>query len=364
MGTTNSKLAGALAIAFAGWLPASAPALDLSGASWVTYGDGNSYALQVEGTRIGQTGPGSIYYVNSTPGAIKDLIVVATGASGAEVTTNVAGLDNALSTPSGKSGSNWFSGVWNGNLAAFTGALTVNGTFQTPIFFFNNNQTKSGATVDQNLAIWVQVTLTGAGQAPIVYDFLNRNSPFLVPSPYRLFTEGGGGVFEGDPALYTHGVGPVPPVAGTNASTDYVLSGGAVCLSTGGPVPVGAPVSCTYPFVSAPIDNNLGANQAAYAVIAPELDAFLAAWVGGAFQGYTDIHIDLRMGCDPATDGGAVAGAGSCIGRDLNNGYEQLFIGPGSLIVQVPEPDTIALLGLGLLGLLGIGAVRRRRKIA
>ena len=79
--------------------PAQA-ALDLSGAGHVTYGDANSYALQVNGVAAGSTGPGSLYYVNSTPGAIKDLIVVATGASGGPVNTNVAGMDNALPTPS------------------------------------------------------------------------------------------------------------------------------------------------------------------------------------------------------------------------------------------------------------------------
>ncbi|MFZ2294311.1 MAG: PEP-CTERM sorting domain-containing protein, partial [Polaromonas sp.] len=99
---------------------------------------------------------------------------------------------------------------------------------------------------------------------------------------------------------------------------------------------------------------------AAYALVAPELNTFLAAWAGGAFSGYTDIHVDLRFGCDPATVGGGVAGVGNCIGRDANNGYEQLFIGTANTVTQVPEPGILALLALGLLGL---AATTRRRKV-
>ena len=42
-------------------------ALDLTGAIYVTYGDGNSYGLQVNGVIVGSTEPGCAFYVNSTP---------------------------------------------------------------------------------------------------------------------------------------------------------------------------------------------------------------------------------------------------------------------------------------------------------
>ena len=332
------------AIVGAGLAGPAQAALDLSGASFVTYGDANSYALQVEGVRAGSTGPGSLYYVNSTPGAIQDLIVVATGINGGPATTNVAGMDNALSTPSGVSGSNFFAGIWNSTLAAFTGALGA----LNPLFFFNNNQI--GGDLTQNVAVWAQVSLTGTGQTTRFFDFTNRNSP------YALFTEGGGGVFNGNVGAYTSG--GLGPIAGTNSATDYVLSGGAICLTA-----AKVPVSCSNPSaVGGAINNNLGANQAAYAVDLPELNAFLNTYRAGGFPLYTAIHVDLRFGCDPATIGtsGGTAGVGNCVGRDANNGFEQLFIGTSTSVTQVPEPGILGLLALGMLGL---AATTRRRKV-
>lgn len=333
------RLAIATALA-AGAAGTAHAAIDLTGASFVTYGDANSYALQVNGEIIGSTGPGSLFYVESTPGAIKDLIVVATGADGVPVNTNVAGMDNALQTPSGQNGSNFFSGIWNSTLAAFAGFLGD----LNPLFFFNNNQINSGGSTNQNVAVWAQVSLTGLNQETRYFDFTNLNSQ------YGLFTEGGGGQFMGDVGLYTStGAGPI---AGTNAQTDYVLSGGAICLTA-----AKVPVSCSSPdAVGGAINNNLGANQAAYAIDAPELNAFLDAWRNGQFAGYTDIHVDLRFGCDPLT---GQAGVGDCIGRDANNGFEQLFIGTSTRRTQVPEPG---ILGLFALGLLGLSLVTRRRK--
>lgn len=339
-------VAAALGMGVAGTAQA---ALDLTGLQYVTYGDANSYALQVDGTILGSTGPGSPLYVNSTPGAIQDLIVVATGASGAQVTTNFAGMDDALSTPSGVSGSNYFSGVWDSTLAAFTGFAGA-----APIFLFNNNQTNGDIT--QNLAVWAQVSLTGIGETTRYFDFTNNGGA------YALISEGGGGDLNGDVGAYSNLTG-AGPLAGTNAATDYVLSGGAICLSTVASIagPINTPVSCTGPIPhGSAINNNLGANQAAYAIVAPELNAFLAAWIGGSFSGYTDIHVDLRFGCDPATVGtsGGTAGVGDCVGRDANNGYEQLFIATSETVINVPEPGMLGLLALGLLGL---GASYRRK---
>ena len=361
MKTQLKKLSAAGALSLGLALSAQAATIDLTGVSYVTYGDGNSYSLPISAyinnqINGGGVGPGSPFYVHSSVGHIQNLIVVATGAGGVPVNNNFPGMDNAYPTPN-SSGIPFFStGITtdpgtgqpvNNALPGFTGDGantwdTTLGALQTflgsdsLVFFFNNNQINSGAATNQNLAAWAQITLSGPSGLLGTWDFTNTNSP------YALVTQGGGGVFNGNPTAYTSsGAGPI---AGTNAATDYVLSGGAICVHT----TTFVPVPCGSAGASGPINHNLGADQAAYAIVFPELNAALnTLFALSSLTGYA-MSIDLRMGCDPNT------AAGSCTGRSLNNGYEQLFIGtaagPRRPPVQVPEPATIALMGLGLLG--------------
>ena len=50
---------------------------------------------------MGAPKPSDPFHLPSTPGHIKDCIVIATGVNGMPVTTNVAGVDNAYDAPSG-----------------------------------------------------------------------------------------------------------------------------------------------------------------------------------------------------------------------------------------------------------------------
>ena len=80
----------------------------------VLYGDFYTYSLPIPAWRYslqfgGGVGPGNPYYVDSTPGSIKDDVVIATGANGVPVNTNVAGMNDAYQTPNGNGGLPYFS---------------------------------------------------------------------------------------------------------------------------------------------------------------------------------------------------------------------------------------------------------------
>lgn len=356
------------ALLLTGSLPVSAAIIDVSGIGYVTYGDFNSYSLPIAAIQAGcaSFNSGCPFYVQSGPGQIQDLVVVATGASGTPVNTNFAGMDNAYSTPSGVSGSNFFStGTVSdpSQVSAFSGDKTE--TWDSSLlslksflagdamaFFFNNNNL-NGANL-QSLAVWAQMEVTdNNGDSLGIFDFTNNGDS------YNLVSEGGGGDFLGDVTSYTStGNGPV---LGDNTATDYVLAGGPICLNHSLIPGVPVPVACDSALAEdGPINHNLGADTAAYAVIAPELNDLLDSLFALddlLLQDYT-LHIDLRLGCDPGFGSSSdeiCTGALSGYGKNINNGYEQLFIGAVNTSSvppnEIPEPGTLFLLAGAILAL-------------
>lgn len=233
-------------------MAAQAAAFTLPATGYVQYADAQSYSLPLlaylyDQANGGGVGPGNPFYVVSTPGAIKDLVVIATGASGGPVNTNFSGMDDSEATPN-SSGIDFFTTTTTpldpGQVAPFFGDQAISwdatvaslNTFlagEAPIFFFNNNQTNSGGQATESLAVWAQIKLTDPNGTVIgTYDFANKSTTGAAGGMYLPITEGGGGVFNGNVANYTSG--GAGPVAGTNLSTDYVLSGGALCLTSAG----------------------------------------------------------------------------------------------------------------------------------
>ncbi|WP_448568111.1 hypothetical protein [Thalassotalea ganghwensis] len=348
---------------------ANAGVIDLSGVGYVQYGDAQSYSLPIAQIQDGCTGPGCDFHVASTPGHIQDLIVVATGSSGTGVTTNIAGMDDAYATPSGESGSNFFStgtvldpnsaneffgdsdNTWDTTLSALLGFL--NG--DDMVFMFNNNNLNGGNL--QSLAAWMRITVSDDNGGVVgVYDLTNNNSA------YNLVTQDGGGTFMGDVTSYTSDNSE--PDGNTNTNTDYVLSGGPICLNTVAeliPVPVACDGSGPYPVTDGPINHNLGSDEVAYAVLFPELNDQLYQLANTLtlqeLTNYT-LNIDLRLGCDPdlflkTADDEICSGALHGYGKNINNGFEQLFIATNTRQgTDIPEPPLTILFATAVLAML------------
>lgn len=214
--------------------------INLTGLGYIQHGDALVYSMPVANYQFGfntNTGP---YAISSTPGAIKDLTVIATGASGKPVTENVAGVDNAYETPNAglpyfypNSGNlntpnpngapaliaNNGANTWDASLLALKSIL---GSDQM-VFFFNNNQVNSGGAADQTLAVWARIwiTDTGGNNVGVAYELTNDDSK------YDLTTQGGGGTFLGDPTTYTApGAGAGNPSSVAPGATDFLMAGG------------------------------------------------------------------------------------------------------------------------------------------
>lgn len=329
-----------------------------------TFGNVNVYSLPVQAgiyadANGGGTGPGNPYYVNSTPGSIKDTVVIYTGANGADVTTNTAGFEDAYGVPNGKKidfastngtigvvdpGSkagivNSTSNTWDASLMALKSFLTGGDA----IFLFNNNDSNT----DQSLAIWAKVWITDPTNTLYGrYLYLSNEGAIY----------GQGGPAYGDPSLYNPGdVGPGINTA--TGQTDYILAGGTVCF-TATWVPQGCDGSEAHK-----VNHNLGANQASYAGVLPVLDGYFDDLFGtqtdAQLNQYT-FHMDLRMGCDPVWG----TSAADCAMKSIDNGYEQLFLVSSQTdLINVPEPNTLALLGLAMLGLVVLSYWRRVHRV-
>lgn len=365
--------------------------IDLTGLGYIQHGDALVYSMPVANYQFGYNTNNGPYAIDSTPGAIKDLTVIATGSNGAPVTTNVPGMDNAYATPNsgslpyfypnagnlngpnpnGASIANNGANTWDASLSALKGVLGG----EQMVFFFNNNQVNSGGAADQTLAIWARIWITDAGgnNVGVAYELTNDDSE------YDLTTQGGGGTFLGDPTTYTApGTGAGNPSSVAPGATDFLMAGGQYCVATGGSLPLPVPVPCGSDptavggtMISAPINHNLGADHVAYSVLVPELNAALATLFSSvpdaALVNYT-LHLDVRMGCyNPAATRVPVPGVSPWIsseyangnGTCLNNGFEQLFIGTAVVPEVVPEPQSLALLAAGLTL---AGFMSRRRK--
>lgn len=380
---------GALAIVFV--LPSIAGAIILpnpiptpGAGNCLTYGNFYVYSLQYLDNLYAKQGTPANFYVDSSPGKIADDIVIFTGSNGTpEVENPGAGagskpttMDNAFSAPNKQGNTQgpgffnmtdafdpvkpnpydppvatpyfagWQDGIWTAQIGSTAQAGTLLNFLGNNklVFYFNLNQENSGTNpadptgtllTAQDMLGWFRVDLVKADGTTVDRSFYltsytdtrsDPNNPIPIVYPAG---------FSPSPIPATLDPGPVEsPLASVVLSdTRWATIHGAITVNktTGQFITFGANNA-----LGDVINQNLGANQAAFALYNPELDAAVR---GG---GYAYIRISAKM-------------------AGIENGYEQFFIRPTQIGVPEPIPEPASIAVWSLFAVTGCVAAFKRR---
>ncbi|OUR60061.1 hypothetical protein A9Q74_14810 [Colwellia sp. 39_35_sub15_T18] len=295
---------------------------------------------------------GDTYYIDSSPGKIKDDIVIISSPEASKNNTDIAatGIDDAFDTPSGAGGSDLFAMMaaneptpdgWTGDNIQQTNSLlpnpdnldidgdgnndgNLNGELSLwdittenlinfldgddLLFFFNLNETGSNEGLDsgQDMLAWMRVYLTADNGDVLEFTLSGNNTDLAAQSQAQ-----------------TAALDNILP--GSDDEWAYVH--GEICVNIDGAVL--ALTSCIIAGVDGfTVNQNLGSNSAAFGLWNSDLNAALYSGI------YDVMTVDVRM-------------------SHIDNGYDQLFIRAGDVGgVLIPEPTSI-LLVLTAIGSLG-----------
>jgi len=203
-------------------------------------------------------------------------------------------------------------------------------------FFFNLNQTNSSQSTylqaPQDMLATLAVIFTG----PKGQLVLNLNGDACGGVP--------GSCIPGAQSFAQSSAAGIQNDILQTAADQWAYVHGQICVTSAGAVlGFGACTAAETAAGGQPVNQNLGANNAAFALFSQAAQNALDCVLPGGGACYTTMSVDLRMSAE-------------------DNGYEQLFILPGQFVVSIPEPASISVVGGGLL-LLGL-TLRRRQKRA
>lgn len=309
------------------------PAPPCTGSNCLQYTDFSVYSLALINLQGGGSGAptnGQPGYVASSPGQIQDYVVVGLNANGGPATVNVAGIDNAYNTPSG--GVSTFTTLttdvsngpgagdgnsWQASIASLATQF-LNSKF---VAFFGFVEPGSSSPpqplLGADLLIWAKIS------AIDLQDPTATKSFYLQPN---------GSVLNNDPLASA-----LPPDTTLGDSGPWVYIHSKMCVA--GNTFVSFPdATGSCPAGSSIKDTNTGQNNASFALYNADLDAI----IHNGSTPYDVLQVDWEMAY-------------------INGDGETAWFQPFAVASSVPEPSTVMLLAVALLGLWGTQRNRNRR---